>query len=354
VGFTRFATYALARSGRGTKVFDTRADELTAARRVRLSRLDLDADVRERLAALGVQTLGDFVALPRAGVGRRFGGAAERLHGLAVGDLWDPLFGAPPEERHERELELEAPETDAERLLFLVKPLLDSLLADLARRSKALTALDLHLRLDDGRESSERLATAAPTLDAVQILGLVRLRSATLRLSSGVVSLGLTAEAAPAASEQLRLFAEQARRNPDAVERAVARLRAEFGDDVVVRARLRDAHLPEARFVWEPLTRLPDRLPAPRREVAPPLVRRVYDPPAALPPRPRREPDGWLLRGIVEGRVERLMDPYVLSGGWWRREVHRDYYFAETSRGELLWIYYDRMRRRYYLAGRVE
>jgi protein ImuB len=354
VGFTRFATYALARSGRGVKVFDAPSGERAAAREVRLSQLDLDADVRERLAALGVRTVGDLVDLPRSGVERRFGEEAERLHRLAAGDLWDPLVGAPPEERHQRQLDLDAPETDAARLLFLVKQHLDPLLADLARRSRALTALSLDLRLDDGRSSSERLATAAPTLDTVQILGLVRLRIETLRLSSGVVSLGLTAEAAPAASEQLRLFAEQTRRDPDAVGRALARLRAELGDDVVVRARLRDAHLPEARFFWEPVTRLPGRLPTPRRAAAPPLVRRAYDPPTALPPRPRHEPDGWLLRGIAEGRVERLLGPYVLSGGWWRREVHRDYYFAETSRGELLWIYYDRARRRYYLAGRVE
>jgi protein ImuB len=36
------------------------------------------------------------------------------------------------------------------------------------------------------------------------------------------------------------------------------------------------------------------------------------------------------------------------------REVRRDYYFVETRRGELLWIYYDRRRRGWFLHGRVE
>ncbi len=354
VGFTRFGTYALARSGRGIKILDTRSDELVAVRHVRLARLDLEPGARDRLAALGVRTVGDFVALPSPGIRRRFGEAAERLHRLALGDLWDPLVAVPPEERPEREVELEAPETDAERLLFLVKQHLDSLLSDLDRRSEALTALDLDLRLDNGRKQTVRLTTAAPTLDAVQILGLVRLRLETLQLSSGVVSLRLTVETTCVAPEQVRLFVEQARHDSETVRRALARLRAEFGDDVVVRARLRDAHLPGARFVWEPLARLPARPPAPRRVVLPPLIRRVYDTPMALPPRPRQEPDGWLLRGIAEGRVERLLGPYVVAGAWWQREVRRDYYFAQTSRGELLWIYYDRPRRRYYLAGRVE
>jgi protein ImuB len=34
--------------------------------------------------------------------------------------------------------------------------------------------------------------------------------------------------------------------------------------------------------------------------------------------------------------------------------VHREYYFAETRKGDLLWMYYDRPRRRWFLQGRVE
>ena len=45
---------------------------------------------------------------------------------------------------------------------------------------------------------------------------------------------------------------------------------------------------------------------------------------------------------------------YVVAGGWWNRPVHREYYFTETERGELLWLYYDRARRRWFLQGRIE
>jgi len=34
--------------------------------------------------------------------------------------------------------------------------------------------------------------------------------------------------------------------------------------------------------------------------------------------------------------------------------VHREYYFAETRRGNLLWVYHDRLRRRWFLHGVVE
>ena len=84
------------------------------------------------------------------------------------------------------------------------------------------------------------------------------------------------------------------------------------------------------------------------------LVRRIYSRPRPLPSRPRHEPDGWMLRGLKQGPVVRVLGPYIVSGGWWQRTVHREYHFAETQKGELLWVYYDRARRRWFLQGRVE
>jgi protein ImuB len=354
VGFRRFGTYAVAKGGRGVKVFDRVEDEDAALRAVPLRRLDLDPETRDRLLALGTRTAGDFLRLPAGGLRERYGQDVYRLHQLAAGKAWAPLQPLPYEEPRERSEDLEAPDGDAERLLFLVKRLLDSLLAQLARRSELLAELRFWLRLDNHTEYQESLRPAAPTLDAVQILGLVRLRLETLRLKSGVVEVKLTVKGQRAAPGQIELF-RISRRDPEAAHRAFARLRAEMGEDVVARAVPREGHLPSARFTWEPMEALPDRPPTPR-EVAPrPLVRRVYGKPVPLPPRPRTEPDGWLLRGEEHGRVECLDGPYVVSGGWWgSHAVHREYYFARLSRGELVWMYYDKRRRRYFLEGRVE
>ena len=64
--------------------------------------------------------------------------------------------------------------------------------------------------------------------------------------------------------------------------------------------------------------------------------------------------NGRLLLEPKYGAVEKLSGPYIFSGGWWNREIHREYYFAETRRGDLLWIYYDRVRRRWFLQGYIE
>ena len=76
-----------------------------------------------------------------------------------------------------------------------------------------------------------------------------------------------------------------------------------------------------------------------------------------MPPLPSSERnDAWLNRGSRDdmGAVVRLHGPYVVSGGWWATPVHREYHFIETARGDLLWAYYDRRRRRWFLQGTVE
>jgi protein ImuB len=72
-----------------------------------------------------------------------------------------------------------------------------------------------------------------------------------------------------------------------------------------------------------------------------------------LESRGRHDEDGWLPRGLEHGSVARLDGPYLVCGGWWRARVDRDYYFAHMRSGDVLWIYYDRGRRRWFWQGEV-
>jgi protein ImuB len=274
---------------------------------------------------------------------------------MAAGDLWTPLEPHAPDEAAIQKQILDDPEDNTTRLLFLIKQLLHRLLAMLVRRHQALVALWLSMELDRNGRLEEQLRPAVPTLDEVQILDLVRLRLETLEIAAGVVEIELRAETCAASSEQLRLFIEKPTRDLDAANRALARLRAEFGEESVVCARLTDGHLPEARFVWEPLSCI--QLPAAgfNRSHHNGLARRIQAKPRRLPggPQPSHE-DGWLLLGPKYGSIDKLTGPYVFSGGWWNRKIQREYYYAETRRGDLLWLYYDRVRRRWFLQGTIE
>jgi protein ImuB len=80
----------------------------------------------------------------------------------------------------------------------------------------------------------------------------------------------------------------------------------------------------------------------------------VYRKPETLsaPARQLRD-DGWLIRGPEYGAVMHTAGPYLVNGGWWLKEVQREYQFILTRRGSLLWVYYDRCRHRWFLHGQV-
>jgi protein ImuB len=389
-GFTRFCTYALARSARGAFAFESRDEEQRLARRVRLVRLGLPPVVRDDLLRLGVTTVGELLVLPRSGLLERFGREVHRLHRMAAGDLWSPLLPRETEAPITELAQLDSPDDNAARLTFLVKQMLPPLLGRLADRGAALAELEIGLALDHSDDRTERIRPAAPTLEERQIIDLVRLRLEALSLEAGVTEVALKAQAVPATIEQLELFADGQRRDLAAGDRALARLRAELGSAAVVRARLVDGHLPEARFVWEPLEKLafpdhsrPARGEAPlqafgtpppvaashseplgkldtrpptedRQKKLRPLIRRIYTKPIPLHTRPFRGPGGIHLRGMGHEPVIRVTGPYVISGGWWHREITREYHFAETVDGQILWVYFDRRRRRWFVQGTVE
>ncbi|MBI4081594.1 MAG: DNA polymerase Y family protein [Candidatus Lambdaproteobacteria bacterium] len=359
LGFAHFGCYALARSGRGVAVFADPAAERRAAREAPLATLGLEPRTREALAQLGIATLGELLRLPAAGLLARFGPRVYRLHRLAAGQLADPL--QPAAERlpaHELIVPAE-PLADAAQALFLIAGRLPFLLATLAGRQEALQALRLRLLLDDGTHRDAEIAPAAPTREPRPLVDLLRLRLERMRLSAGVREIELWGRGAGRALEQLTLPTDPPGRDLAAANRALAQLRAELGEQAVVRAVLREGHLPQARFAWEPLAEI--ERPRPRPASGPvarqALVRRIYGQPKPLPGWPR-EPAQWRYdRAPAADSLVALHGPYAVNGGWWAGDgagQHRDFYYAETREGALLWLCHDRRRGRWFLQGRVE
>ncbi len=352
VGFRRFAVYAVAKSRSGVRVFAGAPDEEAALRRTPLARLAVDAKLRDTLDKLGVRTVGEFLKLPPQGIRRRFGPEAVKLHALAAGLSHEPLTPAPPFEPVADTAILDEAEENAVALLFLIRRHLHPLFFRLAERAEALRELEIRFALERAEPRTDRIRPAEPTLDEALILDLARLRLEAVPLPAPAAEIGLTAHGAPADRRQLELFFEKPRRDLAAADRALARLRAELGDAAVRRARLTEGHLPEAQFAWEPLEHL--AWPAPSAAAPPVLIRRVFEQPLPQAPRARPEPDSWSIRSLQCGAVMQTWGPYIVSGGWRRREVHRRYYFLETQNGCLLWAYYDAATRHWFVQGQVE
>ncbi len=343
-GFARLPSWAIARGRDDALVLASPAEEAERAGRARLVHLDLPPELREALAALDVHHLRAFLALPRGEVGLRFGPEASRLHALYADALRLPLQPAGFEEPIAIEAELDPPDADANRLLFCVKGALHALVAELGARALAMRALTLRLSLERHPPHVERVELAQPTRDARAVVELVRLRLADVTVASPVERVALIAEPARLDGRQLELFRGR-RRDPDAAARAIARVRAAFGDGAATRAVLRDAWRPEHRFAYEPAAEVEAPDPAPSEAGA--LIRRVL-------PAPERLVEGRDGRPRTEPPLVGLTGPYRIQGGWWEQETLRDYFFGERADGALLWLFRDPDAGAWFLHGHVD
>lgn len=354
VGFTRFGTWAVARATRGVVVFDESGEERARARQVSLERLGLAPKLCRQLETLGVDTLGAFLRLPAGGIRRRFGAEAHRLYRKARGELQVPLQGAGGDGPITRRLDLEDEVAVTSRLVFAIKRALNPVLAELADRQTKIKGIDLSLIGGDGQTQPITVRPASPTVEVGRLMELVRLRLEDRRLEGGVVEILVAVHPVRPDAGQLQLFAEPPSRDVSDANRAIERLRAEFGEQSVVRAVLKSGHLPEANYGWEPMRRLERPRPAESGgdTASSCLVRRLRASPRPLPWTTAPDGPGARLPDGVDGAV--LAGPFIVSGGWWVRGVHREYVYVEEEDGQLVWLFYDRRRQRWFEHGQVD
>lgn len=216
-----------------------------------LARRSETAALPEALERLGVATLGDLVALPRAAVGDRFGRAGLLAHDLACG--YDtPLRPRAPGETLEEELEL--PEAaggqQLERALAL---LVDRLLSRHERGGRTLRSAILSARLVEGGTWRERVVFREATADAARIRLASAARLALLPAPAQALSLAADRLGPPHAPGDA-LFEDGAARRDARLREAVRQARAAAGPHAALRVLVVDPHsrVPERHAVLTP------------------------------------------------------------------------------------------------------
>jgi len=349
VGFHRPRALAVAMAQVGVSILKSADEERERSNKTALREFDLPGELCESLGALGIETLGDFLALPAGELLSLFGARASALHDSFADDMQLPIQPHAFDEPARISFQVDPPDEDQTRLLFAIKGALHSLLHQVRARGETIRALDVSLHLERAPMHQEQIEPASPTLDLMLLLELIRLRLGELSLPGAVEEVELLAKTVSAHAEQVALPGHQARRDMRAAHRALDRVRAAYGEQSVTKARLHEAHLPEASFRWEPIqhAQLGEQAQAPPVSS---MVRRVYARPKPLRPRVPKEPEAG--PSLAKNHaIEHMYGPYRVSGGWWKRLVERDYYYAETDHGDLLWLFYDRPRKRWFLHG---
>jgi protein ImuB len=307
----------------------------------------------ERLARMGVRTIGQVLRLPRAGFARRFGtdslAMLDRLTGRGS-DLRE-RFHARERFRRRRELTFELENQTA--LLGALAPLLAELGKFLEARQCGVMKLECLLRHRHAEPTSCVLRLAAPVADVARLTELLGERLSALSLPEPVRSCELRSS-----SLVTRVFSSNSVWQPgeyggsagaEATE-LIERLRARLGPEAVYGLQVLPGHRPENAWgVREPVAVTPTQRSATQAPSSPwPAFRR----PLWLLPEPRllAERDGLPRR---RGALRLIGEPERIETGWWDGgDISRDYYTATDLHGVRLWIFRERIApHRWFLHG---
>jgi protein ImuB len=312
----------------------------------------------ERLARMGVRTIGQALRLPRAGFARRFGtdslATLDRLTGRSP-DLQD-RFRARERFRRRRELNYELENHDA--ILVALGPLLAELGKFLEARQFGVMKLECLLRHRHVEPTSCVLGLATPVADVRRLTELLGERLSTLTLpepvracelrSSSLVSRVLASNSVWQPGEHGGVTGAE---SPEFIER----LRARLGPEAVYGLQVLPGHRPENAWgVREPSaaqSEIKGRGRARRAPETSPLWPAFRRPTWLLPmPKLLSERDGLPRR---RGPLRLLGESERIETGWWDGgDIARDYYTAIDLHGVRLWIFRERAApHRWFLHG---
>jgi len=296
----------------------------------------------ERLARMGVRTIGQALRLPRAAFARRFG--TEQLATL------DRLTGRNPDlperfharERFRRRRELTYELENHELICASIEPLWADLGKFLEARQCGVMELECLLRHRHAPPTRCVLRLAAPAADVRRLTELFAERLGTLTLPEPVRACELRSSSlVPRVLSSNHLWQPGEHGGSSSAEAAelIERLRARLGPEAVYGLRVLPAHRPENAWAGTEPAGAGQRVARHKSCQVPwPVFRR----PLWLLPAPQllSERGGLPRRG---GPLRLLGEPERIETGWWDGgEIARDYYTAVDIHGVRLWIFRER------------
>ena len=330
------AAHAWARSGSVNPVLAERALlEPLPLRALRLSEAAVHA-----LRHVGLKTVGDLKRIPRATIPVRFGSEVLLRLDQAFGHAGETINALTPPAARQKRLAFAEPIATPEDLARAIDHLTAELCADLDKTSDGARRFDLLFTRVDGETPALRVATAAPTRNAIHLAKLLTAKLPEVDPGFGIEAATLTAWRVSALIPA-QLSTDGTTSTARDLGELVDRLSARVGARNVYKVASVESDLPERAAVpADPMRptvqEWPAHLPRPTRLLSPPEPVQVI---ALLPDYP---PAKFRWRAHLH-TVCAADGPERVFGEWWqdRREVgeQRDYFRVENELGERYWLF---------------
>jgi len=274
-----------------------------ALAKAKIEHLEQDYKTSQKLHHCGFQTLNDIKAIPQSELGSRFGPNLLVYLRQLWGDLADPQTGiTPPETFHAR-----ADFSEPIRNITWIQQQFDRLLDDLVHFAQSRQLICRGFRWHFYHENNHLIKT-------------VYIGASTGKNSSS------------AFKELTNLTLENTKFDWDDISE-------------------KNEHLPEFANEYSPINR--EQIQETPNHYQTRLIdskATFKDEPLWLLEKPRRLMQ-HNLEPLLEGRLNIIHGPNRISSHWWQAQQSRDYFIARQRSGRLLWIFFDRVNRNWFLHG---
>lgn len=338
LGDTRGAAWARARFGEGAAL-----DGLPVAA------LRLEDATVTGLQRMGLRTIGQLAASPRAPLARRFGQSLLLRLDQALGAQPEQITPAPEPPHYGVRMTLPEPIGLEADVMAGAKRLLERLCAKLTQTQAGARVLCLTLRRVDGDAQDVELRLARPLRDPTRILPLFQRGVAQVDAGFGIDQMRLAAtRTEPLPAEQITHVQASTTGQLDDL---ITRIGTRIGLENIQRVLPAESHIPERSFTIAPAAySRPD----------PGWLRLRPRPVLLFPPEPvqatgLRPPARfrWRRMALTTGRAtgpERIAPEWWLVDDAWRSGL-RDYWRVETREGRRLWMFHTPQNPGWFVHG---
>ena len=310
-------------------------DEVRFLAELPVSALELSADLQEVMRLWGIQSLGELMALPVAEVSERMGVETVLLLEKCRGKRRRVLELVRQSAEFVQHMEFEQGMESLDPLLFLIRRMLETLIARLAAIHLVVGELRLSLKFDDESKHERSFRVPDPSRDVDLLFRILHTYLEDLTAESPIVALTVDVKPSRSLAHQFDLF-ESSLRDPNRFSETLGRLEAMLGDDRVGTPEPLQVHQPDA-FVMKPFqdhmanqqgsrrkprkaTPLEEALQARTDGIRLGLPLRRFRPPPTISVATEHDQPIAILSGQVQGRIVDQRGPWLLSGEWWHKD----------------------------------
>jgi protein ImuB len=340
VAGTAGAAHALARFGGTSLILCPPGSEADLLAPMPLAALRLDEDALGAAHRLGLERVGELLAMPRAPLQRRFGETLLTRLDQALGRAAEPFEPIVPEEPPSVLLRFLEPIATAEAIAEASGEAVRRLVPLLTEAGLGIRRLVLFCERVDNETQPVSVNTARATRDGAHLRQLLSAKIETIEPGFGIERLRLVAirvEPLPAQAIAGEMAGE--RPAPD-LATLIDRLATRLGARRVHRLGAVESDLPERSVRALGPLEVPEQWPQWPRPV------RLLHPPEPVDNVMAPLPDGAPARFRWRGRAYRVTaadGPERLYGEWWRhareRGAIRDYFQVEDETGARFWLF---------------